>query len=324
MVPQELDLPPYDLLYTLADLYFKHVNTWCPILHRRTTLDTLFGTSSLDDGDRALLHSIVATSLRFSNDLRLTPDIKQRYHSNSKQKVLLYGLENSSVKALQAQVILSLDLCGDSNGPPGWNLLALITRSAVQLGLSVETTSQLISPKCPSIYTIRALVLPDPSNWIEDESRRRLFWMVYVLDRYATITTAFEFALDEKEIDRKLPCRDDLFSRNLPVDTRWFRSEEREEKLVDRPENLGSFSYYVEIVGILSKIHQFLKKPLDINALPHVERWQCEYKDLDAVLNAWKVNLPKEYGNMTRLFDSSGGNKIVNCGWVMLHATYHT
>ncbi len=28
--------------------------------------------------------------------------------------------------------------------------------------------------------------------------------MVYVLDRYATITTAFEFALDEKEIDRKL------------------------------------------------------------------------------------------------------------------------
>ena len=28
--------------------------------------------------------------------------------------------------------------------------------------------------------------------------------MVYVLDRYATVATAFEFALPEREIDRKL------------------------------------------------------------------------------------------------------------------------
>ena len=48
------------------------------------------------------------------------------------------------------------------------------------------------------------MVLPEPTSFIEDESRRRLFWMVYLLDRYATVATAFEFALDEKEIDRKL------------------------------------------------------------------------------------------------------------------------
>ena len=48
------------------------------------------------------------------------------------------------------------------------------------------------------------MVLPEPKSFIEDESRRRLFWMVYLLDRYATVATAFEFALDEKEIDRKL------------------------------------------------------------------------------------------------------------------------
>lgn len=93
---------------------------------------------------------------------------------------------------------------GTSNGPPGWNLLALITRSVVQLGLAVETTSVSVAPVYPSIYTLRAMVLPEPKSFIEDESRRRLFWMVYLLDRYATVSTAFEFALDEKEIDRKL------------------------------------------------------------------------------------------------------------------------
>ena len=322
-IGQDDDLPPYDLLYALADLYFKHINTWCPILHRRTTLDTLFGTSSLDSDDRALLHAIVATTLRFSNDARLTPEKKDRYHAVSKEKVLLYGLENSSVKGLQALVILALDTCGDSNGPPGWNLLALTSRSAVQLGLSVETSSLLVAPKSASIYTLRAVVLPEPANFIEDESRRRLFWMIYILDRYATMPTAFDFALDEREMDRKLPCRDDLFARNQPVETRWF-SPRAPDHAIDRPENLGSFSYYIEVVGIISRIHQFLRKPIDIWSSGDVETWQSEYRNFNNELNGWKTNLPKEYGNMTRLFDSSVGNKIVNCGWVMLHATYFT
>lgn len=324
VVNHDHDFPPYDLLYALADLYFKHINTWCPVLHRRSTLDALFGPSSLDEADRILLHAIVATTLRFSTDARLTHDKKAKYYAASKQKVLLYGLEHSSVRALQALVILALDLCGSSNGPPAWNLLALITRSAVQLGLAVEDNSQTVDPRYPSIYTLRAMVLPEATSWIEDESRRRLFWMVYVLDRYATITTAFEFALDEKEMERKLPCRDDLFSRNQPVETRWFGKKDRQERGIDKPENLGSFSYYIEVVGILSQIHQFLKKPVDIGALEDVEKWQAEYRDLNAALESWKHGLPREYGNTARLFDSSNGNKIVNCGWVMLHATYHT
>ena len=329
-VVQDEKLPPYDLLYALVDLYFRHINTWCPILHRRTTLDSLFGGSALEEADRILLHAIVATTLRFSSDERLTPESRARYYSLSKQKVLLYGIENSSVKALQALVILAVDLMGASNGPPGWNLLALLTRSVVQLGLAVETTSALVSPNYPSIYTLRAMVLPEAKDFIEDESRRRLFWMVYILDRYATIATAFDFALSEKEIDRKLPCRDDLFARNQPVETRWFKTDER-PKPDDRPDcasnkvdNLGPFSYYVEIIGILSRIHQFLKKPVDIGALADVEQWQKEYRSLDSLLNSWKFSLPGEFGNSSRLFNQTGNNKIVNCGWIMLHATYHT
>jgi hypothetical protein len=307
-------------LFRLVDLYFKHVNTWCPILHRRSTLDSLFGPSTLDEADRILLHAIVATTLRFSTDQRLNDERRRHYHDISKQKVLLYGLENSSVKALQALVILALDLVGSSNGPPGWNLLALITRSVVQLGLAVETTSFSVSPVYPSIYTLRAMVLPEADNFIEEESRRRLFWMVYLLDRYATIATAFEFALDEKEIDRTLPCREDLWNKNQPVQTRWFRTTERTEHDIDKAENLGAFSYYIEILGILSRIHKFLKKPVDISALSDVEQWQGEYRQLDNTLMSWKFSLPGDYGNMAKLFQPGG--KIINCGWVMLHGEY--
>jgi len=318
------DFPPYDLLYGLVDLFFKHIYPWCPILHRQTTLNALFGESTLDEADRILLHAIVATTLRFSVDQRLTQEKRARYHQTSKEKVLLYSIENSSVKSLQALVILSLDVVGCSNGPPGWNLLALITRSVVQLGLSMEIYSPMVSPQYASIYTLRAVVLSEPKDWIEEESRRRLFWMIYVLDRYATVATAFEFALDEKEIDRRLPCRDDLFTRNAPVETRWFHTSSRSDYSMNRPENLGSFSYYVEILGILSRIHNFLKKPVDITSLADVEKWQSEYRELDNAIEQWKYNLPPEYGNSAHVFSGPAMSKNLNSGLVMLHAAFHT
>ncbi|KAH6878608.1 fungal-specific transcription factor domain-containing protein [Alternaria rosae] len=320
----DADFPPYDLLYGLVDLFFKHINTWCPILHRQSTLNSLFGDATLEEADRIILHAVVATTVKFSTDHRLTAEKRTRYHKHSKEKVLLYGIENSSVKSLQALVILALDVVGCSNGPPGWNLLALITRSVVQLGLSVESYSPSVAPQFASIYTLRAMTLPEPKDWIEEESRRRLFWMIYVLDRYATVATAFEFALDEKEIDRRLPCRDDMYARNVPVETRWFHTSTRSDYSMNRPENLGSFSYYVEILGILTRIHKFLKKPVDITSLSDVETWQSEYRELDNAIEQWKYNLPQEFGNSARLFAKPGMGQNLDSGLVMLHAAFHT
>ncbi|KAI2640040.1 fungal-specific transcription factor domain-containing protein [Xylaria nigripes] len=326
-ISSDQDLPPYDLLYALADLYFKHINTWCPILHRKTTLDSLFCSSTMDEADKVLLHAIVATTLRFSTDSRLTEERRRHYHSVSKQRVLLYGLDNSSVKSLQALTILALDLCGSSNGPPGWKIMSLLTRSVVQLGLAVESNSFSVSPNYASIYTLRAMILSEPKDFIEEESRRRLFWMIYILDRYATIATAFDFGLADNDIDRTLPCRDDLWIKNQKVDTRWFdaqnQSPDQPDHEMNRPENLGAFSYYIEVLGILSKIHQFLRHPVDIGALQDVEQWQLRYRELDNMLSSWKFGLPGEYGNMAKLFQP-GCNKTLNAGWVMLHATYHT
>lgn len=288
----------------------------------------------IEETDKILLHAIVATTLRYSADARLSEERRRHYHAVSKQRVMLYGMEHSSVKSLQALVILALDLVGDSNGPPGWNIMALITRSVVQLGLAVESSSFSVSPNFTSIYTLRAMILPEAKDFIEEESRRRLFWMIYLLDRYATIATAFEFALDEREIDRALPCRDDLWTKNQKVETRWFSDQhhydthheqhngESPEHKMDNPQNLGAFSYYIEILGIFSKIHTFLKQPVDISALSDVEQWQMRYKELDNTLTSWKFGLPGEFGNMAKLFQP--GSKQLNCAWVMLHATYHT
>jgi Fungal specific transcription factor domain/Fungal Zn(2)-Cys(6) binuclear cluster domain len=315
-------LPPYDLLYALVDLYFKQVNVWLPLLDRKSTLERLFGASPLEDADRVLLHALVAVSLRFSKDPRLIPESRQHYHDTSKQRVQLFGLDNSSVRSLQALVILALDVTGTTNGPPGWNLLALISRSVVQLGLAVETTSTLAAPLYPSIATLRAAALPEAKTWIEDEERRRLFWSVYLLDRYATIATAFEFALDEKEVDRRLPCRDDLFAANKPVETRSFRPPIRPKFSTSTTDSHGHFSYHCELITILGHIHQFLKRPIDIESLSDVENWQGSYRALDSELNAWHFSLPDEFANITRFLKANVPAKNASPGWIMLHAAY--
>jgi hypothetical protein len=130
--------------------------------------------------------------------------------------------------------------------------------------------------------------------------------------------------MDEKEVDRRLPCRDDLFHRNVPVETRWFQTSGRSDYTMNRPENLGAFSYYIEILGTLSRIHIFLKKPVDITSLSDVEKWQGEYRELDSAIEQWKYNLPAEYGNSARIFPGQGVNKSLNSGLVMLHAAFHT
>jgi hypothetical protein len=86
---------------------------------------------------------------------------------------------------------------------------------------------------------------------------------------------------------------------------------------------VGAFGFYVEILGILSRIHVFLKRPVDIGVLSDVEEWQSTYRKLDRELSSWEFNLPTEYAS--RLFHTpSKASKAFHCEWVMLHATYQT
>jgi Fungal specific transcription factor domain len=317
--------PPDGIVFSLANLYFEHINTWFPILHRETTFKALFGPDTLTEADYILRDAIVATTLRFYNDPGLRLESRNEYHDSCKRRVLLYGLENSSVRSLQAMVILALDLTGSINGPPAWNLLSLITRNTIHLGIAAESTSSISTPPRPSISTLRATVLSEPATWIEDEERRRLFWGAYILDRYATISTAFDFGLNEKEIDRRLPCDNALFAANIPVQTSWFSPEGRLSYTEHHTENLGSFAFYCELLGIISRIHLFLKRPVDIGSAAEVAQWQKSYRGLDDELTTWRASLPEQTSEAF-VFQSSpeSMNKRINACWIMLHATCHT
>lgn len=77
--------------------------------------------------------------------------------------------------------------------------------------------------------TNKTALFPPTENWMEIEERRRLFWresslrpvrirgltllthgvVVYILDRYASVSTGWNFEFGEEDVGRRLPCRDD-------------------------------------------------------------------------------------------------------------------
>jgi len=326
--PALTDLPPQDVIYTLVDLYFKHCNTWCPILDRKSTFGIFFGSTSMGEADRVLLHAIVATTLRFLRDPRLSYEAKLHYHAVSKRNVQLYAMENVSIDAIKALVILCLDELGTSNGPRGWNMLSMLAQNIRQLNLGDETAVFMVTDKeeMPGTGSVRRVITGRPESWIEDEGRRRICWMVYLLDRYATIATAdFDFLLEEVRMKRLLPCSYDLFSRNVPVETQTVTYNDdgtgtRERYTVNRPENLGSFAYHCEILRIVSRIHNFLRTPVDVTSSTAMSSWVATYNSLDSSLDAWLQSLPSEYSKVSALCHSDPASRVAN--WFMLHSAY--
>ncbi|KAL1902392.1 hypothetical protein Sste5346_001372 [Sporothrix stenoceras] len=369
--PPTAELPPHDMLYTLVDLFFKHCNTWCPILDRKTIFGTFFGATSLEEPDRVLLHAIVATTLRFSKDARLTPEARDYYHTTSSQVVRLYAMDHITVPALRALVIVSLDEFGTSSGPRAWNLLAMVAQNVRQLGLCDEV-SVYLAPSAvdleqqqqqqqalndnsitnPSGPGPRPIHQSKPDSWIEDEGRRRLCWVVYLLDRYATVcaatTTSLSgpgsgFLIEDTAMHRFLPCSYDLFSKNVPVETRSSNAwsdmgtefsgtphnmppptplSETASSMANKAEHLGSFSYHCKLLRILSRIHDFLREPVDINSSADMARWRNTYQALDATLDGWLRGLPSEFSKISALCHSDPASRVAN--WFMLHSAYVT
>ena len=324
------DLPDKNIQALSLDLYFAHIHPWCPILHQKS-LREKFNFSRITSEDFILLHAIIAVTMRFFPRDKI--DLKQ--HEKSKNIVVLYGMDHCSVTVLQALVVLALDILGTQHGHAALSILAVITRSVEQLELATESTDvpELTRENSISVYTVRGVTLPQPENWIERECRRRLFWMVYILDRLTTVVTSFRFSLDETETARRLPCDGTLFENgNFKMYDyqvkRWFQVRQTDKRLLQDNRHMDAFSFYVDAVHLLSLIHQFLREPVNIDTSAERREWWSKHCGLDDYLSEWLHSVPANYGLPGRRSASGPGfegNLIENdYGQVMLHATYHT
>lgn len=169
-----------------------------------------------------------------------------------------------------------------------------MARTVEQLQLNVEDDDPDQTRTASKVLIARIAFLPSCRDWAEEEGRRRVFWNVFLMDRFCSIATGWNFSLKSAEVKRRLPCEGALWRAAEPLKspTPYFgipeQSNPTEESLlnvspgIDDPSSLGGLSYCIEATESLSLITSFfLRQVVDVNDVQSIRLWLLRFKQLD-------------------------------------------
>lgn len=294
----DVNLPPLDTLNDIVEYYFRVVHPWMPILHVR-----LFRQQLHDEKKRgrltSILQAIVSLCLRFSDSaFAKSVDIESlcRRYRNA---VILQGIERFSVENLQAMTIIAFDIIGSGRGPSAWSLVGSMARTAEQLQLSVEDAEPEEHTKGhhSDLLIQRMSFLAPAQTWIESEERRRVFWNVFLMDRFCSVATGWNNSLTNADVRRRLPCEGAIWEEGVSVRTPYFGIAERSNlsaEQVSTPnsgrhaaneeevDSLGGFAFCIEATESLNLVTTFfLRQPVRFSQAQQFQLWLMNFKELD-------------------------------------------
>ena len=164
-----------------------------------------------------------------------------------------------------------------------------MTRTVEQLQLSCEEEDQVQSE---ALLIKRMAFLPPCQSWIEREERRRVFWNVFLMDRFCSIATGWNFSLTSADVKRRLPCEGALWEEGKPLatPTPYFGVADKSSGDVlptGRPQlesqsSIGGFAYCIEASESLSLVTTFfLGQAVNVANVQEIQMWMMRFKQLD-------------------------------------------
>lgn len=289
-----LHMLPADLIDSLVELYFNNIHPWIPVLHVRQFRHRLHRPEE-EHKISSILYAITSLCVRFSDDPRLgDAESRSKLAESCRQAVILQSMESFSVEGLQSLIICAFDTMGSGRGPSAWSIVGSMTRTVEQLQLSTEEEEGDNRRKDSHSLVKRMAFLPPCKDWSEAEGRRRVFWTVFLMDRFCSVATGWNVCLTSADVKRRLPCEGALWEEGKPLDitTPFFGVSDPPGEAVNtlpsaRPEtadqaSLGGFAYCIEATESLNLVTSFfLQQEVDV-AKPHdVQMWLMRFKQLD-------------------------------------------
>ncbi|KAF2652504.1 hypothetical protein K491DRAFT_663631 [Lophiostoma macrostomum CBS 122681] len=330
-------LPPPEVVDRLVTLYFQQIHPWIPVLHISNFQQQL--KDPIERGKLStVLLAIVSVSLRLDNgDYRRTiTDLKGRCLTY-RHAVILRSMETFSVQNLQALVIVAFDIIGSGRGPSAWSVVGSMARTVEQLGLSVEERDDNSSDCATHALIRRISFLKSPRSWVEREERRRIFWMVFLMDRFCSVATGWNNSLTGADVQRRLPCEGALWEAARAVHTPFFGIAERSPSSQTAPDltpsserrpsneeevnNIGGFAFCIEATESLNLVTTFfLRQTVNFENANELQIWLLKFKELDLRLVRWRLFLPSRW-NDARAPDSKG---LMDPNLSLAHMTHNT
>lgn len=327
-------MPPENVVDDLVEWYFDNVHRWIPILHVQRFRERLRDPIERS-GLSSILHAITSLGLRFNQDSRMTEAEKRTMSLRCRHAVILQSMERFSFESLQALVIIAFDIIGSGRGPSAWSVVGSMTRTVEHLRLSTEGGHDA-APRDPHEYLLRRMsFLRQARGWKEEEERRRVFWSVFVMDRFCSIATGWNNSLTGADVRRRLPCEGAIWEAGTPVKTPFFgiaeRSSQSQKALTptserraaddEEVEAIGGFAFFIEATESLNLVTSFfLQNAVNFKDPQEVQMWLMRFKELDLRLVKWRLFLPPKWHNASVLNQDG----IMDPNLTLAHITHNT
>ncbi|KAI7770669.1 hypothetical protein LZL87_014037 [Fusarium oxysporum] len=189
--------PPLDLIVSSTSVFFRHIHPWFPFLDSHLVLHDLADLRE----PTLLYYAIFGASIPFLYDPRLNNTQSDSFWKYTKRRIFIETSEEPSYAALEAATILTLDLSGMTNGPQVWSRLAVVARLAAQLRTA---SGRVLRQSVPGGSRDGRLATTRPSA----RQRAKLFWAIFALDSFISITTSQPTLLTEHILRTFRPSRE--------------------------------------------------------------------------------------------------------------------
>ncbi|KAL1896322.1 hypothetical protein Sste5346_004706 [Sporothrix stenoceras] len=314
--PLDPTLPARAVLDELVDLFFRHVYPWAPLFHQPT-----FQATMLAPERQLLLHGMVILGFRFwskEDDSGVWPSAAQReqYVKVSRDRLLAETINSASLIAYQALALLAIDAIGDGPGPRTWNIMAMLVACARQLHLDHNPSpisggmvgtangggARAASPSSPLVTNDDAeentadtnTLFLGSSSAIEAEEKRRLFWTIYSLDRFSSVSLGQPCAIDRRRVRLQYPSRDDAWGQSVPLE--WFGGKSTPStspyNITGTPPTL--WQCFIDILSLVDQSNHLLVQPTNLSLPAQCQEWQSKFRRIDILSRTWRENLPPE------------------------------
>ncbi|KAK9768227.1 hypothetical protein K7432_001304 [Basidiobolus ranarum] len=143
-----------------------------------------------------------------------------------------------------------------------------------------------------------------PEQWIDRETKRRIWWMCYVLDRYGASVTRRPLMIDERDCHVLLPAAATAWENGIQTPSYMLPIEEMDEDKMDvsfHPTppytniSCSISAVCVELFTIWGKITRYVNR-LKVKKWARSNHKPCpQFVALDAELQTWAISLPPQY-----------------------------
>lgn len=325
---REVALPPDEELRSLVDVFFSRFHVWIPMIHEKTFRNKMDSTDR--QAIRNVLYAITSVTVRFSNQRAFEDKpMCETYSRLCAEHVLLKSMEQYTVENVQALIIIAFNLIGSGGGPKAWSIVDSMTRIVEHTQLSYEEESD--EPGVARLIE-RIIFLPKPQSFSEEEERRRVFWFVFILDRFCSVSSGWNPGITSADAKRRLPCDGKFFNAgNEQVYTSYFSlgnngsGYDSMKRTKEEESNMGSVSYLIESTELLSRVVRFyVEQKLSFHSSDQLQVWIRKFWNLDQILSNWKHSLPHKFRIVQSARHTGRERLYMDPNLMLAHVTHNT